>query len=432
MNKGFTMKRKFQVLKPAYYTKFSCIGSACEDNCCKDWDIVIDKKTYLLYKQVKDPAFAQKLPERVRRVRGAKASDIAYAQFIMDEKRVCKFQTEEKLCEIQKTLGEKYMCLTCMVYPRKISGVLPNLMELSLSMSCPEVVRMALLHPEPITFETSEEEFDRSDVLMRLVPFRPKKTGDNAVYAEHAWIIREGMIDVLQCRDLSLANRIFAVGMMLDKITAAGKEGKAESIPSLVNAFTQAARHGDFAQSQAHFVDNEAMQTTMNSTLVNTILMHFAKKADSAKAFHVFLLKVLTIGAMKRLSTNDVETHNMINSYTAACVAKHWPGFLEKYEYVLENYFVNYVFSAVMPFAYQGEMDPYHHFIILAEQYALMRTLLCGIAGKDGEINEELLTRVITCVSNLSQHSYQALHIEQQYSNAECDSLAHISFLLRQ
>jgi lysine-N-methylase len=426
------MKRKVQILRPAYYTKFSCIGSACEDNCCKDWSIVIDKKTYLLYKQVKDPDFAQKLPERVRRVRGAKANDIAYAEFIMDENRACKFQTEEKLCEIQKTLGVKYMCYTCMIYPRKISMVLPKMLEVSLSMSCPEVVRVALLNPAPMTFETAEEELDQSDILLKLTPFHPIKTGDNAVYADHAWVIREGMIDMLQCRDLSLANRLFAVGMMLDKITAAGKEGKADTIPALVNTFTQAARHGDFTQVQTHFADNEAIHITMNSTLVNTILMYITKKGNSSKPFHDFLLKVLKIGAMKRLSTNDVETHNMINTYTAECVAKHWPDFLERYGYVLENYFVNYVFSAAFPFAYQKELDPYHHFIILAEQYALLRTLLCGIAGKDGEITEELLTKVITCVSTLSQHSQQALHIEQQYSNAGCDSLAHVSFLLRQ
>jgi hypothetical protein len=122
----------------------------------------------------------------------------------------------------------------------------------------------------------------------------------------------------------------------------------------------------------------------------------------------------------------------MINTYTAECVAKHWPDFLARYGHVLENYFVNYVFSALLPFTHQNELDPYHHFIILAEQYALMRTLLCGIAGKDGEITEELLIKVITCISTLSQHSFQALHIEQQYSKAECDSLAHVSFLLRQ
>ena len=37
---------KFNVLSIDYYKEFECIGSKCEDNCCKDWKITIDKKTY--------------------------------------------------------------------------------------------------------------------------------------------------------------------------------------------------------------------------------------------------------------------------------------------------------------------------------------------------------------------------------------------------
>ena len=44
---------KFNVLSIDYYKEFECIGNKCEDNCCKEWKITIDKKTYNKYKKLR-------------------------------------------------------------------------------------------------------------------------------------------------------------------------------------------------------------------------------------------------------------------------------------------------------------------------------------------------------------------------------------------
>ncbi|MBX7422930.1 hypothetical protein K4H86_13230 [Clostridium chauvoei] len=41
-----------RVLKPYYYDEFKCIGSECEDHCCKLWNIDIDKEIFYKYRKL--------------------------------------------------------------------------------------------------------------------------------------------------------------------------------------------------------------------------------------------------------------------------------------------------------------------------------------------------------------------------------------------
>jgi lysine-N-methylase len=156
------------VVKPEYYDKFMCTMAACEYNCCKrGWEIVIDKSTYLKYRNVKDPIFHAKQKECVKRVRDDNVTDMRYAQFIFADGKLCPFQTEEGLCEIHRDLGEDFMCRTCRVYPRRVSKMVPEYVELSLSMSCPQVVRTALFDEKPIAYNIEAMEFKKHDPIMK-------------------------------------------------------------------------------------------------------------------------------------------------------------------------------------------------------------------------------------------------------------------------
>lgn len=55
------MRQEVEILQPAFYEKFACIGPSCTDNCCHTWEINIDKEHYLLYKAQQDPSFLQSL-----------------------------------------------------------------------------------------------------------------------------------------------------------------------------------------------------------------------------------------------------------------------------------------------------------------------------------------------------------------------------------
>src|SRR5258708_5118307 len=50
------IREKTEGEQPTYAGTFRCIGPQCEDICCGNWDIPVDKITYVKYRQFPDEA----------------------------------------------------------------------------------------------------------------------------------------------------------------------------------------------------------------------------------------------------------------------------------------------------------------------------------------------------------------------------------------
>jgi lysine-N-methylase len=135
------------IIKPNYVSLFSCTGPACEDSCCNDWGIYFDKKSYK--NTLTDPRFASLAKIALVEVKTSKAH---WARIKLDDHGACPFLDAEKLCQIHKQAGEQALSHTCKTYPRTSSFIGGNKFE-SMSMSCPEVARILLFHPEAFHFD---------------------------------------------------------------------------------------------------------------------------------------------------------------------------------------------------------------------------------------------------------------------------------------
>lgn len=143
---------------PDYYKQFSCIADRCEDTCCAGWQIMIDKESLEIYRNVSG-SFGRRLKKGIDWQAGA---------FRQTEDKRCVFLNEDNLCDIYGCLGKEKLCRTCLRYPRHIEEF-ENVREISLSVSCPEVARILMSREEPVTFRNEEqpgdEEFEDFDVL---------------------------------------------------------------------------------------------------------------------------------------------------------------------------------------------------------------------------------------------------------------------------
>jgi lysine-N-methylase len=127
-------------LQPRYVAEFRCTGADCEDTCCYGWRVNIDEETYGRYRQVGDPQLRASLNNLITiNTDATKKND--YASLILTESG-CGFLSE-RLCGIQKTLGESYLPKTCATYPRNFQSV-GDVLETTLDLSCPEAARLAL------------------------------------------------------------------------------------------------------------------------------------------------------------------------------------------------------------------------------------------------------------------------------------------------
>ena len=132
----------------AYYSKFECTKQNCPYTCCRGWKIMVDEEA-----KAKIKALPGSLGRSLRR--GFVQKD---GLTVLRQKHgFCPFLTEDKICKIQASLSEDYMPYACVQFPRIRTNYGPFAEE-SLSLGCPEVVKLFLHHLEELTFHYVEKE----------------------------------------------------------------------------------------------------------------------------------------------------------------------------------------------------------------------------------------------------------------------------------
>ena len=141
--------KEIEIIQPDYFQQFSCIGPACTDNCCHDWVVTIDKEHYQQYKAVQDPKFRELCSHAIKRNKN-RNSTLDFGVMHLRAGERCAFQDEDGGCGIYRLLGPDSLSNTCTFYPRSMREFLPDVWEFSLSLSCIEVARLALLSGKPL------------------------------------------------------------------------------------------------------------------------------------------------------------------------------------------------------------------------------------------------------------------------------------------
>lgn len=123
MDKGVRMN----ILQIEGYEQFKCIGGACAYTCCRDWNVPVTEDKIELYKGAGY--------ENVIR----KEEDSHFIQ--MRDDSLCPLLTKDGWCDLVIKQGEEALCYTCTIFPRDHIKQ-GDLIEVSLSNACPEVVNL--------------------------------------------------------------------------------------------------------------------------------------------------------------------------------------------------------------------------------------------------------------------------------------------------
>jgi len=136
------------IVYPEYYPHFFCLADRCVHTCCRNWRIDIDAKTMELYRQMPG--------EMGERIRNAIGTSEYGPKFRLEprenrpqEDEYCTFLTDNGLCELVLTLGEKFLCKLCAEFPRTRLAF-EHHTEMELCISCEAAGRLILSWKEPI------------------------------------------------------------------------------------------------------------------------------------------------------------------------------------------------------------------------------------------------------------------------------------------
>jgi lysine-N-methylase len=191
-------------------TRFQCLAGACEDTCCKDWRIVVDKEHHdRLHERMTSPAERAELAAAIRLLDDGDGKH-RHSLVVLRDDNVCSLYGADGLCSIQARYGEEVLSNTCATHPR-ILGRIGDRVELVGTTSCPEVARQLLFHDDSTALVPAEKPlFGRGMINQRM-------EREDADYERTFLAVRGLILTLLGVRRLPVSSRLFFVAFLADR-----------------------------------------------------------------------------------------------------------------------------------------------------------------------------------------------------------------------
>ncbi|EQK43631.1 hypothetical protein C672_2575 [[Clostridium] bifermentans ATCC 638] len=401
--------KKYKNLRMDYYDNFRCSGNKCEDTCCKDWNISIDKKTYVLYKNLKNSEFKNKLMESIGRNRQSK-SELDYAKIKLVNNK-CPMLSEDGLCEVYNNLGEEHMCNTCKTYPRSYNLV-EDIMESSLSISCIEVARNVLLRENSIEFNLDIKELDVKNI-QKNINTKKFKTLREKYFNE----IRIFSIGLIQNRSFSIEERLTILGLFIKTIS----ELKEDLVIQTIQQYNNNIQNGNL-KNLLNDIDNDKILDSQLEFLTNIYKIIISKNIKDQRFMDNF---INIVNKLQLVSSNP----ELIKERFVESLNDFYNPFMKRYEYIYENYLVNYMFKNLFPISEMSLLDTYVNLVV---NFSIIKMNLVGLCGHyKEEMDDDRVLHFIQSFAKVVEHDTTIVGKLHRYlSENEMNTFAHMVILM--
>lgn len=377
------LTRTLPALVPRYVSRFSCIGTACEDNCCTGWRVAIDKKTFNAYRQSRHPKLRAGFAEHLARQRSQESHGNYGRIKLKAGTNECPFM-EDKLCSVQKNLDESYLSNTCFSYPR-VSRSLSNQHEQALLLSCPEAARQALLAPD--AFEFIEGTITvRADAVSAI-------TTMHGLSLDMMNEIRIFALNLVRVEGMELWQRLAVLGMFCQSLSEALANNQQAMIRSLLDSYTLLVEEGRAKEALSELLPNHAAQARVFSCL-------WAQKKSHASPAQQEINDAVIRGLGAAPETGLVNNDELIARYSRG-VAR-LPEALAAAPLLLEHYVLNEMFLQLFPFDCP---DPFESYMLLISRFGVLRLMLAAQCTDEGALPDaDRLVRTVHVFCRRFQH----------------------------
>jgi len=398
---------------PRYLQRFSCLGSACEDNCCSaGWEVDIDAATYSRYRRCEDSRLGPILRQHVVAVSREKGDVRGPAAIQLDQAGRCPFLDSDSLCGLQVQAGADFLSRTCLNYPRCSTRV-GNRIERTARLSCPEAARLALLAPDAMELveirEPTSVRMDLSEVPANLPPGSPVR-----LYPE----LRHASAGLLAVSTASIEARLLALGLILR--TLSGRP--ALSREDVLQAFDQYLAALPAIEAQLSAV--QPADSLRIELLRELIVERFA----TVKVGQRYTSVAAKIERGLDVRADRVTEEGVVDRYKAALRDFYQPYMAER-PWLLGNLLVNHVLVANFPFGLHGSL--FDQYVLFVVRYALIKLHLVGVAASEQRLTDADLIEVIYVLERMFDHDKSFLeHIVDLLRKNDLSSMAFMAILI--
>ncbi|MBD8498266.1 flagellin lysine-N-methylase [Paenibacillus arenosi] len=398
-------------LMPSYMKNFACIGGDCEDTCCAGWKVTIDKDTYKKYKKSKKP----KLLNSICMESAEDRTKSSYGYLKMSDDHRCPMLTDNSWCSIQLELGEEALSTTCTTYPRILNYV-SDRFELSAAISCPEVARLALFNEDGIEFDELEFEVSSNWSIANVI-----KTNEGSDNEHLFWPVRMFSIEIVQYRNIALCDRLIILGLFIDRVQKEIDAGNTVNIENIVADYRNKMRDAAYVSSLSNINVNIELQARVILEILQFRFKHGGMIGRYEQTYNEMI---------KGYGITEIEDSSaqLIQAYQDN-FSRYYKPYMEKMEYVLENYLVNTIFYKSFPSMMNKMFQDYMSIMV---NYVLVKTHLVGVAGHYEGLNDDIVLRTIQSMAKATNHNATfTVNVMNLLEKNNYNSLAHIATLIK-
>lgn len=398
-----------KVLKPFYYDDFKCTANECIDNCCSNWKIEIDEKTYKKYKKLKGE-WGKKINSNISRKR-RNANYLQYGKINLKNNK-CSLLSENGLCTIHGSLGEDYLCNTCRVYPRSIKKY-GEIYERNLSISCPEVARYIIKSKDNFSFNLEDEKLSDLD----------KDYIINNKYNEKLynilWDTRSLVMEIIQFKEIEIWKRISFFKMLCDKVQNLINEKQYDNYEEVLNKFREQITSINVINS----LDKISVISDVKVKFIQSALQVRANEGLNNDKFINLIIEY------NELFDKDIDFKRNIENMIKK--EEEFNIYLKGQENIIENLLIYLIYKYFMKALYTRDLNAEVNNIILS--YAMIKMLLLARYNKNNkELNEDDFVEVFYLFSREIENNTVFLpNIYKDIKEAGYDTLAYMTILVR-
>ena len=395
------MRAMSEIVALRYMTRFACKGGECEDTCCQHWNVSVDEVHYrALERRMAEPAeharfeaaFALK-PEGQR-----SAESFATIRMTVESAPTsraapsCSLLTDDGACSIHRRYGEPALPDVCSFYPRYVSQV-GDRVELAGSLSCPEVVRQALIASDGVALVEAEA------ALLGRAPVVQRPRAEDAGLLDE---LRGRLWMLLDRREHPLATRLYFATWLADAAAAllADEPAARDALDEELELSTSEAVLAELAAERA--LHRQPSPEGLLALATRIVRLRSAVRADFAAEIDAVLDSYCAQGVMQREGGALVLEESFAPAW-AERVARFDPATLAAVDDWLTSYARNYCFTQ-LPASPAGLGS---HLRELVARVAALRFLTLSGPGLDGDraALERRFVRVVYLTARLVDHA---------------------------
>lgn len=418
---------------PSYAQAFRCIGSECEDTCCRGWNVPIDEAAYRRYQELPPGPTRTLILESVATLpeAGPTKKPAVFAIIRMNSENACPMLSEERLCRIQSEHGAELLSHTCATYPR-VTHTHAGVPVTALTLSCPEAARLVLLHENLLGVNASRL---RGPGPESHAAARPDEAGVDAgsayppLLAAWAEPIRATVLTTATNRRYPIWQRLFLLSVFSRRLDAM-VAGELDRTPAdFLTDFNVTAARGSLRVAMDALPADPAAQMDAVLRLAG-LMLH---RSNVTPRF-VACIEAFTSG----IGNGPGATLVTLAAHSRTAYERYFAPFFYRHPYILENYLVNLALRLNFPFGSAKNPDESRRtisqrFAILAAQFALMRGLLIGVAGHHGSSfsTDHVVHTVQAASKHFEHHPDFAGHVLALLAELGLDGAQGLTTLLR-